>query len=250
MQYQTSKTYLSPPLIRWGVFGIAVLLFFLPSGKLLAQNYDRYQPLQCSGTIPAELLVRSSEKYAEQVAELDENTSKSDRKASEEFLLQSNFIMDDLLLSGKALFNDPLSIYTNSIKDYLLQDYPEVRDKIKIFVIKSPSVNAFATNNGIILFNLGLLAHLENEAQLAFILCHEFQHYIHHHPINQYVKVQDLRGNNQLFSSQALETFLLAKNQYSREMEMEADSMGLQLFLKTKYSLDEIDGVFDQLRYA
>jgi len=78
-----------------------------------------------------------------------------------------------LLLSGDKLFNDPLTIYVNKVADELLKNEPELRKKIKIYVTKSSDVNAHAFDKGFIFINVGLLAQLENEAQLAFILSHE-----------------------------------------------------------------------------
>ena len=43
----------------------------------------------------------------------------------------------------------------------------------QVKVIKDPFLNAVALANGIILFHAGLLARMENEAQLATILGHE-----------------------------------------------------------------------------
>ena len=37
------------------------------------------------------------------------------------------------------------------------------------------------TENGIILINMGLLAQLSNESELAFIMAHEIVHYVEHH---------------------------------------------------------------------
>ena len=42
---------------------------------------------------------------------------------------------------------------------------------------KSEVPNASFIGEGVILFNLGLLDKLENESQLAFILCHEIAHF-------------------------------------------------------------------------
>ncbi|MEM7038247.1 MAG: M48 family metalloprotease [Bacteroidota bacterium] len=98
--------------------------------------------------------------------------------------------------------------------------------------------------------NLGLIAQLENEAQLAFILCHELQHFIHQHPINRYVESDKLKASTRLVNMRALEKYLLAKNQYSRELETEADQEGFLLYETSNYSMKAVDGVFDVLQYS
>ena len=130
------------------------------SPTLFSQDFDNYRPMQCQGEIPAELLVESSEKFEQEKEELATTGSNRERKSKENFLLQSNFVMDDLLLSGRVLFNDPISEYVTRVKDYLLRDKPDIAEKMRVYVVKSPSVNAFCTNNGIILVNMGLIAQL------------------------------------------------------------------------------------------
>ncbi|RZK51413.1 MAG: hypothetical protein EOO59_15085, partial [Hymenobacter sp.] len=47
---------------------------------------------------------------------------------------------------------------------------------VQLVLSRNPVPNAHALGNGTVMLNVGLLAHLENEAQLAFILCHELAH--------------------------------------------------------------------------
>lgn len=46
----------------------------------------------------------------------------------------------------------------------------------RLVLTRNPEANAHAVGNGTILLNVGLLPTLENESQLAFILCHELAH--------------------------------------------------------------------------
>ncbi len=48
----------------------------------------------------------------------------------------------------------------------------------KVKVVKDPFLNAFALPDGSIYFHTGLLARMENEAQLATVLGHEIAHFI------------------------------------------------------------------------
>ena len=52
-----------------------------------------------------------------------------------------------------------------------------------IHVLINPSLNAFAYPTGAIYVHSGLLARLENEAQLATVLAHEIAHIVHRHAI-------------------------------------------------------------------
>ena len=49
-------------------------------------------------------------------------------------------------------------------------------------MLRDPIPNAFALANGSIYVNSGLLAVLENEAQLASVIAHEQTHVLNRHP--------------------------------------------------------------------
>ena len=230
---------------------VSLFFLFLSSVVSYAQDFDEYQLLKCKGEIPLEFITLSSAKVAAQseIENLEESKAK-ERESKENFLLQSNFTIDELLNSGRVLFNDEVTQYINRIADYLLRDEPELRAELRFYTVKSSAVNAFATNNGIVFVNLGLLAQIENEAQLAFILSHEIQHYIRQHPINKYVQTQKIKKGTGIYRKFSFDELLLAKSQYSRDQESEADLLGLELYKTTDYSYASIDGVFDVLLYS
>lgn len=224
---------------------------FLPL-RSQSVDWNHYTPLVAQAPIPDDMLVLASQQYEASRKErgFDTIADVRERITREQFLLQSTFVIRELLQSGKVLFNDPLTVYCNQMKDFLLRDNEAVRKKIRIYVVKSPAVNAFATTDGILFVNVGLLAHLTNEAQLAFVLCHEIQHYIKQHPINERVETDRMDRNQTLARGTSLEDRLLAKNQYSRELETEADELGLELYLTTPYSIMALDEAFDILQYS
>src|SRR6266545_2011227 len=54
---------------------------------------------------------------------------------------------------------------------------------LRVRVIRDPTLNAFAMPNGAVYIHTGLLARLDNEAQLATILGHEMTHMDHRHAL-------------------------------------------------------------------
>jgi|GEM_PF-4334201 len=242
------------PLIKsllWVPLSPFVCLFLLVgmTGSVWGQDFDDYQPLKSSGEIPENLLRKASDKFAEESDIIGEGRSKKDKKTSDRFLLESSFALDNMMLSGKVLFNDPVGDYLNTIKDYLLRDNPGARDSIQVYAVRSPDVNAFCTNNGVVLVHFGLLNKVKNEAQIAAILSHEFQHFLEQHPLNVFEESERLRsGIRPGFEN--YNNFLLEKNRYSREKETEADLKGLELYLNSAYAPSEQIAVFDVLRYA
>ncbi len=156
-------------------------LLFFSIGFTLCCSAQSPKIISSQGTIPQEFLTPSSIKYKQTIEEYERNQRNKDdfktKKGKEEFYLASNFNIDDLLQSGYALFNDELGKYANEVMNQLpISDELKKRKNPRIYIVNSNDVNAFATDQGIIFVTLGLLANVETEAQLAFILAHEISH--------------------------------------------------------------------------
>ncbi len=220
-----------------------------------AQDFNNYQPLQSSGTIPSDFITPSSEKYRKDMEQIRQETNSSRTlKDKSEFALSSNFGIDQMLRGGYVLFNDPVSVYLQEVTDRLIKDSGErsLEGKVRVHAVRSNYVNAFATDRGTVFVTLGLLAQLENEAQLAFILAHELSHFREKHGIESYLNEKSIDRNDigSALGRGNADDKILAKNRYSKEIEKEADRFGLEMYLKTNYSLENLDVVFDVLQFA
>ncbi|PIP55108.1 MAG: hypothetical protein COX07_01700, partial [Bacteroidetes bacterium CG23_combo_of_CG06-09_8_20_14_all_32_9] len=162
---------------------VITMLFFFQLYFGLCQRLDNFKPLQSQGKIPNDFIQLSSEKYFNEEQKIDKSESSLRVMLRKKYLLQSNFYIEYLLNSGFILFNDTLSNYINGVADNLLKNQPELRKQLRFYTIKSPEVNAFATNKGIIFITVGLLSQIQSEAQLAWILSHEIIHYKYKHNI-------------------------------------------------------------------
>lgn len=153
------------------------------------------------------------------------------------------FYLKEWFQSGTILYGTAINRYVNTVADHLLAHDPELRQKIRIYIIKSTDVNAYTTEEGIILVNLGLIAQLTNESELAFILAHEIAHYSEKH----IYQLQEYKSNTK---SGDLKTSYLSYHNRSRETEMEADRLALERYIvNSPYSYSVLDGVFDILQY-
>ena len=229
---------------------IALLFLLFLSSFVISQDFDHYQPIKARGPIPVDFLGSSTEKFEASLKTIEHNTDSRERQVKERFYLESNFNIDEMLLSGRVLFNDPISNYLNRVADEILKDDPELRQKLRFYVLKSPIPNAFTTNQGIIFVNMGLFPRLENEAQLAFILCHEMAHFVEQHVIEGYVREAEIDLRDEQYQNSSAYEKLMLKNLYSQDHEMEADIKGFALFAKTDYSAETIPNVFDILKNA
>jgi len=232
------------------ISSLLCLAWLLPV-LLFGQDFNNYKKLKAEGQIPQKFVTSSTEKYLADVQKDKESKMKrKERKMKEVFHMENNFLMDELLLSGKILYNDPLSLYVNHVMDNLLKNDQELRRQIEVYVIKSTAVNAFATHQGIIVVNMGLLAKLHNEAELAFVLAHEVIHFREKHSINKYVENENINKGKGIYRKASLDDKLLARSNYSQETESEADLAGLKLFLNSDYDINSVKGVFQVLDYA
>ena len=229
-----------------------LLTVFVLSSILLTSNAQKYEPLQCSGRIPLDFTLSPVNKYERLSRDISNQARKSGRETEEQFYLESSFIIDDLLKSGKVLFNDPVTKYINQVADSLLSSEPKLRKQLRFYAVRSTAINAFATHEGIIFINLGLLARLEDEAQLAFILAHEIVHYKEKHALN--IFANQIRTSNSktlgFSSNTGLESGLFSQQKFSKELEIQADEKGFLLFEKSNYSLETIHRLFDVLSYS
>jgi len=223
-----------------------ILLLVCWQYQLMGQFESDYSRLKPSGKIPAYLSIPFLEAYNP----FDTRTENTDAPVTEDdFWQESNYYLNQLLISGKILYNDPVSKYIGQVADHLLRSHPELRRKLRFFAVKSPSLNAFSSNQGVILINVGLLARLENEAQLAFILSHEISHIISRHQMDFYLASREWETKlDQTTDKHSMRKMLMEQRKYSQETELEADQLGLKIFMASRYDLNAIPSCFDIIR--
>ncbi len=173
---------------------------------------------------------------------------------------------------GHYFFEEEVMTYLNKILEEIFDSNPDIpRNEIRFFLSLYPWPNASSIGEGTIVLNIGLLRRLENESQLAFVLCHEIAHYTLNHS-NKSIKhnVEMLHGDKterqlkkikkQAYKVQQSARALLKKMLYEtrrhqREREAEADEWGLKYLKNTKYDateakrLIEILDVIDEEKY-
>jgi Zn-dependent protease with chaperone function len=131
-----------------------------------------------------------------------------------------------------------------------VDDYMRFRFK----VIRSAVPNAFALQDGQIYVHTGLLALLENEAQLAAVLAHESMHVEGHHPLLDARQARKKQGGMVVLSillgdignliNLALQKAMIG---YERHLEEEADRRAVERVLTAGYDPREMPRVFELL---
>jgi beta-barrel assembly-enhancing protease len=140
------------------------------------------------------------------------------------------------------------------LETVLLKLFPEKQVHWRVAVLKQSELNAFALPSGILYLNRGLIAHLENEAQLATIVAHEVAHVILEHSLQQRQHAEETQRWRTLFGYTGLpfigEMVAAASlSGYSREHEREADKHAHRQLLAAGYDAHEAIKTFKLLEY-
>lgn len=225
-------------------------LFYSELGQA-QQSFDLdYTPLKCAGPIPKDFLTGAMEQFEMEQEELEAEKSGKANKKEKKFLLSGSYAMSRMLTSGRVLFGDPLTLYCNKVMQRVLVANPSLKHNVRVYVVKSSEVNAFATDQGIILVTVGLLAKLENEAQLAFILSHELVHHLKKHTLDIYFERQDIARGRGEYNQYSIEDRIMQGSIYNKEKEKEADIEGYRYFSNTGYSKAAPIEVMTLLEYS
>lgn len=179
---------------------------------------------------------------------------------------------DEEITATVGIYDDPaLTAYVTRVGEAVLARshlrregaLPEYRATAFTFrVLDSPDVNAFALPGGYVYVTRGLLAHMENEAQLAMVLGHEVGHVAARHSSKQALEeglgalgVAGLAvlSEELLGAGDAVETVTglgvgLLGLRYSRDDERESDRLGVEYAALAGYRAAEGSRFFATLR--
>lgn len=229
-----------------------LLLISIPAVGQQSYDFKNFDGLKQKGALPQDVTTSWVEKYNARLKEMElKDLSRSEEKEWEEFWGRQQFGLGEMLQSGYFSFGDPLSQYLQDIKDTLLHAHPDLKEEVRVYLYKGPSVNAFSLADGIVGINVGLIAHAKTEAEIAFVIAHEIAHYTKKHSINRYRQVESMKNSGGLFSSSL--SPLTKVNRYlqrSKEHELEADYEGYQIYKESVYSPAAIDSAFTMLHQS
>lgn len=221
---------------------LAALLTGLPA--VAQRPVNDFAGMESQGEIPKDLRLSFDELYSLDKKRMRDFTEGSipNRNRVE----AASYMVHRMMSSGYILYGDPVTRMIERIADTLLVNHPRLRSELRFYTVKSAEVNAFATSQGMVFFNLGLIAKADDESELAFIVSHEIIHYYLRHLLTE-LSTKEKKPKDE---EQRLQNFIRYHNR-SREMEAEADSLGLILFYNNSpYDREVYDRVFDLLQYA
>lgn len=171
---------------------------------------------------------------------IEEDESRMWKRAEEfrEAVAQSGFIYKDTALEA----------YVNEVLHKLVGAY-EAANKVTLraYILSDPFFNAFCLPDGTIYLHTSVLATAENEAQLATLLGHEAQHFLHRHSLREF---RSLLNKSAFLSSMVVATggvgvvlgqycVVGSYYGYSRDLEREADDGAFAMVTELGYPYGE-----------
>ena len=163
--------------------------------------------------------------------------------------------------TGTIYPDQELEDYLNNVAAGLQAHFLPDDMEIRVKVIKNAHLNAFAYPNGMVYIHSGLLARMDNEAQLAAVLAHEMTHCIRRHALRAFRRYKDQpaflrvvehtlsknRGLQDIARSMGFSGDMAAMGGYISELEAEADQGGLERMAAAGYDPAEALSFFDRL---
>jgi predicted Zn-dependent protease len=164
---------------------------------------------------------------------------------------------DAEVIKEYGVFEDAkLTAYLNDFCQRLgkVSHRPQLSYRFKI--VDASVVNAFAVPGGYVYFSRGILATLNDEAELAGVMGHEIGHIAARHSAKQYSKAQlaqlGLGVGTILIDSPILSGLAqlgagMLFLRFSRDNEREADDLGVEYASKTGYDATQLASFFETL---
>jgi len=157
------------------------------------------------------------------------------------------------LESSRLIYRNPdIERYLDAVVRRLVPADRLAAAPIRVGIIRNRSCNAFIFPNGRAYIHTGMLASMENEAQLATILAHESIHALNRHMLRE---MRNTKEKTAWFATLGVMTgnvllplgqlgVLAAISGYSRDLEEEADREGLRLLVQAGYDPRESLKIF------
>ncbi len=211
-------------------------------------DFAQYKPAQSGGGVPTTLKNSTTSLVQKKIKDI--KSSRSDRKSKrqeQEHSIRVGFVEEELLTGGQILYGEGMSNYVEKVGLKVLESYPDLADKLQFYVLRSHVPNAYTTSGGLVFVSIGLLARIENEAQLAVVLAHEIQHYVKKHSFQSF---KDVTQAKKELNGEQLEQKLQDLYRFSKDQELEADDLGYEMIEKTPYNVAEGIYGFEVLKYS
>jgi predicted Zn-dependent protease len=159
--------------------------------------------------------------------------------------------------TSKVISDPVIAEYVNRIGQNLVRN-SDAKVPFTIKVLEDPQVNAFALPGGFFFVNSGLILKADTEAELAGVMAHEIAHVAARHGTRQATKAEIAQmatiplifvGGAAAYGIYQASGLLIPVTflKFSRNIEAEADYLGLQYMYKTGYDPNAFIDFFEKI---
>jgi hypothetical protein len=162
----------------------------------------------------------------------------------------------ETMKTGFTVTEPGANAYLQSILKNILNANPELKGRdIRLVFTRDIVPNAYSLGEGTLFVNAGLMIYLDNEAQLAFAICHELAHQYLEHGNKEIKRVVELANSNELKKEskeiakqqyrqgqkfeEMVKKYSFTKGRFSRDAETEADKFGFQFMKNSGYDCSQ-----------
>jgi hypothetical protein len=196
------------------------------------------------------------EKYCRQALANKEaliNSLAKEHKKDYKEIYEARFKGVEELLKSSTTVTEPVAhSYLESILKKIVAANPELSNlDIRLVFTRDSWPNAYSIGEGTLAINAGLMVFFENEAQLAFTICHELAHlYLDHSNKDirktiEFINSEELKKETKKLSKQEygvgrkyeelIKKITFTNRRHNRDAEAEADMQALRFLSKTGY---------------
>jgi beta-barrel assembly-enhancing protease len=169
--------------------------------------------------------------------------------------------------NADQVLEDPeITQYIDTIGHRLSSDAQDGKHRFHFVVVKDPEINAFAVPGGFVFVNSGLVLATRNESELAGVLAHEISHVTQRHIVRSLLEQRKSAlastaamlvaillgaaahggGDAAMAGIAGAQTLALAQQMsFSRDMESEADRVGMSVLSRAGFDPNGMPNFFE-----
>lgn len=210
------------------------------------QSLDFYQISTLKDSVTAEPF--DAERYRQQILEKYKDVITNSKRLNN----YADLLTEDALYTYNTHYiyrdwSDAEAFLLNVLRKAAPENV--IDPSVKIHVVRDAEVNAWCREDGTIFVNVGFLATVQTEAELAAVLCHELGHYLNFHSYKRYEKEVSTR-NTAITLSRLFNVgggiALASGRWYEQEQEAEADDFIVKAFQQNSYRNEDAAAIFDR----
>lgn len=216
-----------------------LLLVFCGCIKVFGQNFSSHTVAITPKEFPAINFNKSEYKN-----KLYKKFEKEEKSKDLERYIESDAVYKNFFFSSNLIYTnwEQASNYVTKVFNKAIPEGFKT-DEIKIYVTRDSEVNAYCGEDGNIIITAGFLAYMNNEAELAAALCHEFGHYYSNHMYNDFKYLNSNKKlKNFIHGRSIIGSLMILEDQseFRRDQERQADTFAYHSFMKNGYAPESI----------